>query len=84
MASALGLCMKDDVVRVVVGLRLGVSLCQPYHCHQCGMQVDHLGLHGLSCRMSQGHHLWHAAINELIRRALASAKVPSHFDPSST
>ena len=69
--SALSLRMNDDVVRVAVGLRLGVSLCQPHHCHQCRTEVDHLGLHGLSCRMSQGHHSRHAAIKELIRKALA-------------
>ena len=80
--SALGLRMDDNMVRVAVGLRLGVSLCQPHQCHQCGTEVDHLGLHGLSCRMSQGRHSRHAAVNELIRRALASAKVPSHLVPS--
>ena len=82
--SALGLRMDDNVVRVAVGLRLGVSLCQPHQCHQCGMEVDHLGLDGLSCRMSQGRHSRHAAVNELIRRALASAKVPSHLEPLGT
>ena len=82
--SALGLRMDDDVVRVAVGLHLGVSFCQPHHCHQCGMEVDHLGLHGLSCRKSQGHHSRHAAINELIRRALASARAPSHLEPWGT
>ena len=46
--SALGLRMDDGEVRVAVGLCLGVSLCQPHHCHQCGTKVDHLGLHGLS------------------------------------
>ena len=81
--SALGLHMDDNVVRVAVGLCLGVSLCQPHQCHQCGTEVDHLGLHGLSCRMSQGRHLWHAAVNELIR-ALALAEVPSHLEPSGT
>ena len=80
--SALGLRMDDNMVRVAVGLHLGVSLCQPHQCHQCGTEVDHLGLHGLSCRMSQGRHSRHAAVNELIRRALASAKVPSHLEPS--
>ena len=80
----LGLRMDDDVVRVAVGLCLRVSFCQPHHCHQCGMEVDdHLGLRGLSCRMSQGQHS-HAAVNELIRRTLVSAKVPSHLEPSGT
>ena len=46
--SALILRMDDNVVRVAVGLRLGVSLCQLHQCHQCGTEVDHLGLHGLT------------------------------------
>ena len=70
------------ILRVAVGLRLGVTLCQAHHCHQCGMKVDHLGLHGLNCRKSQGLHSRHAAINDLIKRALASAQVPSHLEPS--
>ena len=76
--------MNNNVVKVAVGLRLGVSLCQPHHCHQCRTEVDHLGLHGLSYRMSQGCHSQHTVINKLIRRALASAKVPSHLKPSGT
>ena len=34
--------------------------------------------------MSQGRHSRHAAVNKLIRRALASAKVSSHLKPSGT
>ena len=76
--------MNNNVVKVAVGLRLGVSLCQPHHCHQCRTEVDHLGLHGLSYRMSQGRHSQHTVINKLIRRPLASAKIPSHLEPSGT
>ena len=78
--STLSLCMDADMMRVA----LGVSLCQPHPCHQCWTEVHHLGLHGLSCRMSQGRHSRHAAVNELIRRALALAKVPSHLEPWGT
>ena len=42
--------------------------------------MEQLGLHGLRCRKSQGHHSPHAAVNELLRRA--SARVPSHLEPS--
>ena len=54
--SAIGLRMDDVVLRVAVGLRLGVALCRPHKCHQCGTEADHLGLHGLSCRRSRGWH----------------------------
>ena len=70
------------MIRVAAGLRLGIPLCLPHQCHQCSADVDHLGLHDLSCQKSQGQHPRHAAVNELIRRSLASAKIPSHLEPS--
>ena len=79
--SALGLRMDDDTLRVAAGLRLGATLCQPHNCQHCGGVVDEFALHGLSCRKSQGRHPRHAAINMLLQRALASARVPSHLEP---
>ena len=80
--SAIELRMDDEVLRVAVGLRLGVALCRPHKCHQCGTEVDHLGLHGLSCRESQGLHSRHTAVNDLFKRSLASAKIPSLLEPT--
>ena len=77
-----GLCMDDEVLRVAVGLRLGASLCRPHKCNQCGTDVDHLALHGLSCRKSQERHSRHAAMNDLLKRSLASAKIPSILEPT--
>ena len=45
--------------------------------------MDHQGLHGLSCRRSQGRHPGHAAINDIVKRSLTSAGVPSHLEPTS-
>ena len=70
--------MQDEVICVAAGLRLGATLCHPHRSHQCEADVDQLSLHGLSCRKSQGRHPRHAAANELIRRSLASAKIPTH------
>ena len=70
------------MIRVAAGLRLGITLCLPHQCHQCSTDVDHLGLHGLSCRKSQGRYPRHAGVNKLIRRSLASAKIPSYLEPS--
>ena len=50
---SLGLRMDDDTIRVAVGLRLGVSLCQPHDCFHCGARVGHRATHGLSCRWSE-------------------------------
>ena len=43
--------------------------------------MDHLGLHGLSCRRSQGWHPRHAAVNDL-KRSLASVKILSLLEPT--
>ena len=59
--SSLDLCMDDDTMRIVVGLRLGAPLCRPHTCCHCGEKVGHLGVHGLSCRRSEGGH--HTALN---------------------
>ena len=65
-----------------MGLRLGISLCKPHQCHQCRVEVDHLALYGLSCKKSQGSHPRHAAVNILLKRSLASAKIPSFLEPT--
>ena len=68
------------------GLQLASDLvppfCRPHSCHHCGAAVDHLATHGLSCRWSEGRHHRHAAINDILHRALFSAKVPSRLVPS--
>ena len=80
--SPLGLRMDDTTVRVAVGLRLGSPLCRLHTCHHCGAEVDHLATHGLSCRWSEGRHFRHAALNDIVHRALSSAKVPSRLEPA--
>ena len=79
--STLGLCLADDVVRIVVGLRLGIPLCSPHPCCCCGATVEPLGTHGLSCQFSKGRHPQHASLNDLVKRALESAEIPSHLEP---
>ena len=80
--SSLGLRMDNNTIRVAVGPRLGSPLCRPHTCHHCGAAVDHLATHGLSCRWSEGRHHRHAAINDILHRALSSAKIPSRLEPS--
>ena len=80
--AALGLRMSDDVVRVAAGLRLGVPLCRSHLCAGCGADVSTLGTHGLSCRFSKGRHSRHAAVNDIVKRSLESAKIPCHLEPT--
>ena len=80
--SSLGLRMENDVIRVVIGLRLGATLCEPHHCLHCHADVDSTGSHGLSCHYSKERHPRHAALNDLIKRALDTAKIPCHLEPT--
>ena len=80
--SSVGLRMDDNTIRVAVGLRLGSTLCRPHICQHCGAEVDHLASHGLSCKRSEGRHHRHSAINDIIHRALSSARIPSRLEPS--
>ena len=74
--------MDDETIRVVVGLRLGFSLCRPHLCQYCEAEVNELAIHGLSCRRSEGCHHRHSAINDIIHRALTAARVPSRLEPA--
>ena len=66
---------------MATGLRLGMPLCQPHACQQCGTPVDCLGTHGPHCRKSVGRHPRHSAINDLVKRSLGSAKITAHLEP---
>src|SRR5664279_4136467 len=58
---------------------MGHSTCSCRH----GASVDASGVHGLSCRKSAGRQMRHSALNDLIKRSLASAEIPSRLEPSS-
>ena len=79
---SLGLQMDDDVVRIAAGVSLGVAICHPHQCRSCGADVDSLGTHGLSCHFSSGRHCRHAAVNDIVKRSLDSARIPSYLEPS--
>ena len=74
--------MDDEVVQVAMGLRLGATICYPHECHLCGARVDSRGTHGLHCQKSLRRHPRHMAINDIIKRSLASAKVSAHLEPA--
>jgi hypothetical protein len=79
--SSCRLRLDDEAIRVAVGLRLGINLCQPHQC-PCGTLVDARGTHGLACRRSSGRMARHHNINDLIYRGLIRAGVPSTKEPS--
>ena len=77
--SSVGLHMDDDVVRVTVSLCHGIPMCHPHVCSCCGAEVSNLGTHGLSCQFSKGRHSRLAALNNIIKHALDSARIPCHL-----
>ena len=79
--SSLGLRMNDETVRIAIGLHLGAPLCQPHSCSHCGVNVNHFGTHGLSCRKSQARHYQHSSINDIIHQSLSSISVPTRLEP---
>ena len=80
--SSLGLRMCTETIHTAVGLRVGAVICHPHSCKFCGKEVDQLGYHGLLCRYSQGHLARHNAVNSVIHRSLAAAKIPSRLEHS--
>jgi len=79
--SNCGLRLDDETIRVAVGYRLGLNICQPHQC-PCGTLVDSRGTHGLSCKRSAGRISRHHHLNDLVWRALHRAGVPSTKEPS--
>ena len=80
--ASLGTRLDNSSLRIAVALRLGAPVCLPHTCI-CGAPVDNTGRHGLSCRKSAGRLSRHSAVNELIKRALMSAEIPSRLEPTS-
>ena len=78
--TACGLRLDDEAVRVAVGLRLGVNICEPHVC-RCGALVKASGSHGLSCSLGPGTAARHASLNELICRGLVRAGFPAVKEP---
>ena len=79
--SVVGLRLPNEAVRIAVGIRLGVKICEQHQC-PCGAVVDTLGTHGLSCRRSAGRQQRHSLINDIIWRALNKAIIQSVKEPT--
>ena len=71
--------LDNNSLRIGVALRIG--LFAQHRC-RCGATVDPHGLHPLSCRFSAGRIPRHAALNDVVCRALRSAGLPSELEPA--
>ncbi|XP_061706528.1 uncharacterized protein LOC133517297 [Cydia pomonella] len=76
-----GTYLEPDTLRLAASLRLGVKVCAPHRC-PCGATVDVLGHHGLCCQLSAGRLSRHAALNDIIRRSLATVNAPAILEPN--
>ena len=68
-------------IRVSVTLQLGLGLCAAHTC-RCGSQVDKWDLHAFVCKTAPSRITRHHALNDIISRAFASAKIPVTKEPS--
>ena len=78
--TAIGLRLTDEMIRVVVGFRLGANTCEPHQC-VCGTTVDARGLHGLCCRTSAPRHRRHSHVNDIVWQAVHRAQIPVVKEP---
>ena len=78
---SLGLHLGADTVRIAVALRLGSPVCEPHPCRLCHRQVEQQGHHGLSCIKSAGRLPRHGNPNDVVKRSLTSAGLPSILEP---
>ena len=78
--ESLGLLLPDEAVRVNVALRLGLRVQQPHRC-LCGAMTDSFGYHNLSCHRNPGRLPRHAALNDVVYRALAASGVVAILEP---
>ena len=60
-------------------LHLGVTICTPHHRCQCGVAIDHLGIHSLSWK-SQGCLLRHCSANDIVTLDCSTHLEPSGLD----
>ena len=80
---AVGTLLDNETLRIAVALRVGSRICEPdsFKC-RCRATFDHLGHHPLSCHHSTGRLPRHASLNDIIKRALATAGIPSNLEPA--
>jgi hypothetical protein len=80
-STIIGTLLDNQCFKISICLRLGIPMCVPHQC-TCGEIVDKLGHHGLSCYRSPGRRTRHEMINDLVKRALTSAEIPSIREPN--
>ena len=79
--SSLGTLLDSESFRVAIALRVGADICFPHSCC-CGGRMDSRGLHGLSYKYSAGRFPRHLAMNDVVKKTLQKAGLPSPLELS--
>ena len=78
--TAIGLRILDEAIRISIGLHLGSYLCEQYVC-ACAKFVNTKGLHSFSCKRSSCKIARRDPLNDVILKAIQSAKIPAKKEP---
>ena len=76
----LGTRLSPEELRIAIAFRTGAKICEKHQC-KCNRMADEFGFHLLSCRFNEGRLPHHAAINDIIRRALLKTNTPTVLEP---
>ena len=79
--SFVGTCMDDSFLRIAVALRSGLPVSTEHTCI-CGVVADAYGSYALSCNKTNGRHARHSSVNDLIKKTMAIADIPSRLEPT--
>lgn len=80
-STSLGLHLTDEQLRNAASIRLGAPVSLEHVCSLCGSKADGFGGHAFNCPRSTGRHIRHRLMNDVINRALHSAKIPTRLEP---
>ena len=77
---SLGTQLSPEELRIAIALRTGSKVSERHLC-KCGSYTDIYGHHLLSCQFSEGRHPRHAALNDIIWRALKATGLNAIREP---
>ena len=78
--SSLGTLSNPERFIVAIAVSVGGDVCIPHSC-RFGERMDSRGLQGLSCKYRAGSFPRHSAMNDVIKRTLQKACLPSVLEP---
>lgn len=73
--------MTNEQIRIAVAIQLGCKMYDSHSCSRCNSDAPSDSSHGLHYRRAARHHSRHSHLNNLVQRALVSARVPSVLKP---